>query len=203
MLDLEKMNPIFNNAGFLQNFKSKRFFYLGNITKEKVRSGDSINYITRPLDYNLFDHIKLIKTHNEKNTSFYDKNQTIELRSLEFRGKTPEFAKSLIKDLKELYIEYTGNPMVTLISFSGYGLNSKSFGIHKDTMDVFYLQVYGEIIWSVWESQLEDLNLNEDQANCIYKKKFIPGDMIYIPAGTYHHVEHLDEPRVGFSFGNA
>jgi ribosomal protein L16 Arg81 hydroxylase len=104
-----------------------------------------------------------------------------------------------LNQLREIYKQ----KHITLIAFSGYGADSKSFKIHKDKMDVIYLQVYGEIIWSVWESDKTTPNIQPEQGTCVFKQKFVPGDMIYIPAGTFHHVEHLDKPRIGFSFGNA
>ena len=107
--------------------------------------------------------------------------------------------KEIIEQLKIIYNQKN----ITLIAFSGYSADSKSFKIHKDKMDVIYLQVYGEIIWSVWESDKTTDNIQPDQGTSVFKQKFVPGDMIYIPAGTFHHVEHLDKPRIGFSFGNA
>ena len=170
---------------FKEVIANKNYHYFGNIIKD--------------IDYNLYDHIQIIKNHLKKEEILSTREkQSIELRGLESRGSIPEFAKNIIKELRKAY-----NSNITLIAFSGYGAKSKSFKIHKDTMDVFYLQVYGKIIWAVWESESKDLEIYENESVCLFKQTFMPGDMIYIPAGTYHYVEHHDEPRVGFSFGNA
>jgi ribosomal protein L16 Arg81 hydroxylase len=171
---------------FLEHKKNKQWYYLGNVVSD--------------IEFTLVDLIRLIRSHpNDKQVNFNHENQSIELQQIQSRGSLPFFAKSILNQLREIYKQKN----ITLIAFSGYGADSKSFKIHKDKMDVIYLQVYGEIIWSVWESDKTTPNIQPEQGTCVFKQKFVPGDMIYIPAGTFHHVEHLDKPRIGFSFGNA
>jgi len=60
---------------------------------------------------------------------------------------------------------------------------TKTFGKHKDTMDVWFWQCQGITKWII-----------EDN------KEFIlsPGDLIYVPKGFYHEVKPLS-PRLGIS----
>ena len=170
---------------FLEHKKNKQWYYLGNVVSD--------------IKFTLVDLIRLIRSHpNDKEVVFYDHKQSIELQQIQSRGSLPRFAKDVLNQLREIYKQ----KHITLIAFSGYGVDSKSFNIHKDKMDVIYLQVYGEIIWSVWESDKPIAEIQPEQGTCVFKQKFVCGDMIYIPAGTFHHVEHLDKPRIGFSFGN-
>ena len=171
---------------FLEHKKNKQWYYLGNVVND--------------IEFTLVDFIRLIRSHpNDKEVNFNHKNQSIELRQIQSRGRLPRFAKDILNQLREIYKQ----KHITLIAFSGYSADSKSFKIHRDKMDVIYLQVYGEIIWSVWESDKTTDDIQAEQGTCVFKQKFVPGDMIYIPAGKFHHVEHLDKPRIGFSFGNA
>ena len=61
---------------------------------------------------------------------------------------------------------------------------TKTFGKHKDTMDVAFWQVQGETEWTV-EDKVYILN---------------PGDLIYVPKGIEHSVHPLTI-RAGISFG--
>lgn len=62
------------------------------------------------------------------------------------------------------------------------------FGKHKDSMDVWIWQIQGSSFWEI-----------EGKKN--FTKKVTPGDLIYIPRGTYHTITPL-EPRVSISFAS-
>lgn len=181
---------LLNDKDFIKSFNTKKpYYYFGNIVKD--------------IEYNLFDNTALALSHpNKSEVIITPANKAIAIRGLETRGSIPLFAKNILKEISQLFNNSTKGRF-TLHSFSGYGSDSKSFNIHRDPMCVFYLQVYGEIVWSIWESDETTDNITPEQGTCVFKQKFMPGDMIYIRPGTYHHVEHLDGPRIGFSFGNS
>lgn len=64
---------------------------------------------------------------------------------------------------------------------------SKTFGRHRDDVDVFFWQVKGQTRWIVEGSQKVSTTLNS-------------GDIIYVPRGLYHDTRPLG-PRFGISFG--
>lgn len=148
------------------------------------------------LDYDMYDFLKYAYSHPSNYAIWYDNEKRLSLEGMETRGKTPQFAKDIIQTLKQ---NFTKNN-ITCHAFSGFTEESKSFKIHKDRMDVFYLQVVGEIEWSIWKSDLNDSIIEPENGKCVFKEKFIPGNYIWIPRETYHFVEPIT-PRVGFSFG--
>lgn len=64
------------------------------------------------------------------------------------------------------------------------------FGKHKDGMDVWLWQIQGKSRW-----QVEGLEENYN-----FDKIVEPGELLYIPRGSYHNITSL-EPRVSISFG--
>ena len=84
--------------------------------------------------------------------------------------------KSVLKDLNcsiaHLYFNIT--------------TKAKTFGKHKDTMDVYFWQCQGVTKWIIEDK--EEVILN-------------PGDLIFIPKGVYHTVIPLS-PRLGVSMSN-
>lgn len=165
---------------------------------EFLKNAREGNYHTGFLDigYNMYEYIQYLKEHPEKLTLYQNDKKRITLLGMEKRSSTPSFAKEIVSKLRSTF--YKNN--ISLYSFSGFTQDSKSFEIHKDKMDVLYLQVIGEINWSIWTSELNEGNITPEQGSCIFKEKFVPGNWIYIPRGTYHFIEPIT-PRVGFSFG--
>ena len=88
---------------------------------------------------------------------------------------------------RQLSTEYADVPVSTL-SFISFTSNSKTFGKHVDTTDVYFLQALGKTKFSVWENEQE------------FDYELCPGDLLHIPAGLYHSTEPLG-PRVGLSYG--
>jgi ribosomal protein L16 Arg81 hydroxylase len=146
--------------------------------------------------YNLYDYMRYFYDHPKDITMWNDLKENLNLVKMEERPSTPDFAKKILKELKTTFYKNK----ISLHSFSGFTNTSKSFDIHRDTMDILYLQVIGEIEWSIWESKLDQRIINSDEGKCIFKEVFRPGDMIWVSRGTFHHVKPLS-PRVGFSFG--
>ena len=156
------------------------------------------------LDWDWF--IDLLDAYPKKNRKIHTHRLGWELRRLNEHIQLPKWAWQIEKDLHQIF----PGKSVTLHSFGGLTDDSKSpFNIHKDGMDVFYVQVLGEIEWSIHtpkEGATETpsidggAELKIGHTNTIYSDWFIPGRAIYIPAGTYHNVKPYSS-RVGFSFG--
>lgn len=124
--------------------------------------------------------MKLIDTHP---VDFYDWNkekQRLGLNSMHERQSAPHFAKEIVKDMRGFFTENR----ITNIAFCGFGANSQSYPTHADAMDVLLLQVVGDC----------DITVdNEDRT-------MRPGDIVYIPRGTNHHIQPTMS-RVTYSFG--
>lgn len=125
------------------------------------------------------------------------------MTGMEKRASSPQFSISIVKQLKKLFPKNT----ITSHLYGGLTKQSKSFRIHRDRMDVFYIQLIGDIEWSIWEpndpSYYEDKDkdvLLESQGKKVFSERFNCGKMIWIPRGTYHLVEPY-ETRLGISFG--
>ena len=88
--------------------------------------------------------------------------------------------KEIVKDMRGFFTENR----ITNIAFCGFGANSQSYPTHADAMDVLLLQVVGDC----------DITVdNEDRT-------MRPGDIVYIPRGTNHHIQPTMS-RVTYSFG--
>lgn len=164
---------------------------------KSVRKRESvIGYTDSDWDYDMYDFITYMDSHPEDFKMWDPKKRRLLLTKMEARASTPLFAKNIIENLKSTFPKN----VITCHAFCGFTPDSKSFRIHKDVMDVLYLQVIGDIEWSLWESGSEEKSIGPDSANCVYKEKFTPGNWIWVPRGKYHLVNPIT-PRVGFSFG--
>jgi ribosomal protein L16 Arg81 hydroxylase len=173
---------IFDHESFLESVRNRQHYYFGNVINTA--------------DFNLFKYIKLLDSHPNEAKTWNNEKENISLTTLESRGSSPNFIKDIISELRDVF---TINK-ISCHSFSGFTETSQSFKIHKDPMDVLYLQGVGSVVWSVWESIVDEDNILPEQGKCIFQETFTPGDLIWIPRRTYHHVKPL-EARVGFSFG--
>ena len=156
----------------------------------------TIGYTDPDWDYDMYDFISYVNTHPNQFKLWEPNNRRLGLVKMESRKSTPDFAKNIIDNLKKTF--YKNN--ITCHAYCGFTNHSKSFNIHKDQMDVLYLQIIGDTEWSIWESDLDEKEITMDQGKCILTEKFIPGKWIWVPRGTYHFVKPIT-PRVGFSFG--
>ncbi len=117
----------------------------------------------------------------------------------ERRGSIPPWAKDMHSNLKKLFPDND----ITIHMFGGLSDEARSFKIHRDGMDVLYVQLIGQIEWSIWKPKPNVTpQSNMDRPNCtkLYSNRFTPGRAIYVPRGTYHLVEPYMS-RAGFSFG--
>ena len=131
-----------------------------------------------PIDWNMM--IDLLDSHPEKEYHRVNEKFRISLNSFHRRQSAPNFAKQIVKEMESVFHKN----QITNIAFFGVGRNTHSYPLHKDTMDVFLVQVLGEI----------DLQVDEEE------RLFIPGDCVYIPRGTQHKIMPKAS-RVTFSFG--
>ena len=145
----------------------------------------------------------LLDTHPDSQRVLNGSKLSFTLTAIERRNSAPAFVKDIIKELKSTFPSNT----ITSHFFGGFTNKSKSFRIHRDTMDVLYLQVLGNVEWSMWEPKDVEYykddakkNLSKEEANLLYTSTFKPGSMIWVPRGQYHLVEPYGT-RLGISFG--
>lgn len=169
---------------FLQDVRDEQFHFFDKNIK---------------LDYTWYQFLKLLKTHPDKITSFNDEAMRFSLTALQHRAMIPRFAKNILSELRNTFPQNT----ISLIAFGGLDMDHRSFKVHRDGMDVLYVQVLGNIDWSIWEAY-EDTDAfyphHTWEGKQIHKQTMIAGDAVWIPRGTHHHVHPLSG-RVGFSFG--
>jgi ribosomal protein L16 Arg81 hydroxylase len=87
----------------------------------------------------------------------------------------------MLEDMETIFV----NNHCTLIAFIGISKQTKSYGFHRDVMDVLYVQDQGSL----------EMGLENDQT--ILMK---PGDGLWIPRGRGHDPKPLSS-RCGMSFG--
>jgi hypothetical protein len=193
------------NHKFLENVRHHRPHFFGNINSVK--------------DFSYIDWIKLIEGHplkggGEKTKQlkvYKPKNNAIELRHLERRGSMPQWFKDLHNRMSTTFKKNH----VTAIAFGSFGPDAKSFKIHRDRMDVVYLQVVGSVKLSLWKPNVPvspvhntlvtiedtfDPETEMEKVDKFYERIFYPDQLLWIPRGTYHYIEPL-ETRLGISFG--
>lgn len=126
------------------------------------------------------------------------------LTAMEQRNSAPKFIKDIIKELESIF----PNNQITAHIFGGFHAKSGSrAGLHRDTMDVLYLQTLGSVEWSMWEANKNEYYkdeskraLGKEDAYLLYSSLFKPGSMIWVPREKYHLVEPYNS-RLGVSFG--
>ena len=148
--------------------------------------------------------IHLLDSHPEDKTELAPKLYSYVLTALERRQSIPQFIKDIIKELESIF----PNNRITAHFFGGFSVKTKSrAGIHRDIEDVLYLQVLGDIQWSMWEANKIEYykdeskrKLEKEEVDLLYTSLFKPGSMIWIPREEYHFAEPYGS-RLGVSFG--
>lgn len=136
--------------------------------------------------YNWNEYMQMMDSHPD---DLYDRNSDkmrIGLNSFHSRGSAPDFAKKIYEEMQDVFALHANK--ITNIAFSGFGRASGSYPWHKDSMDVFLVQVISTVGLKV-----EGINNNETF-------DFEPGMYVYLPRGTHHQV-FPKVSRVSFSFG--
>lgn len=183
-----------NNPEFLDKVRKKEYHYFNDFEYDL-----SLNR------FNWDKFIKYLDNHPEDLLSWgTDIKKRVILTGIEKRNSSEVFIKQIIEELKNVFSEN----IITAHFFVTFAKTGKSFDIHRDAMDVLYLQTLGKIKWSVWsppdDKEYRDRLTIEEAKKMGFKKTFekdfTSGDMIWIPRGTYHYVEPYNS-RVGVSFG--
>jgi hypothetical protein len=158
------------------------------------------------VQFNLYEFVKYVATHPSVHTPdqtrnvWRDAKQSIHLAECQTRGSTPTFATDHLKEMRDVF---QPRNVISLVMFCGMTDQSRSFDIHCDDMDVFYVQVEGEITWQIWEplDNARSSKLTHENARLVSEQFMEPGDAVWVPRYTYHQVIPHAAPRVGYSFG--
>jgi len=155
----------------------------------------------RTLDLNWDSMVHLIDTHPPRKTMGNVEKNNFQLQNFHQRPSAPKLLRNMIAQLEKKF--YKNN--ISLIAFGSIGISAQSFDIHRDVMDVIYMQGLGNVDFSIWEAHKEGLPSNlehggRDGVSSILRKKFKKYDICWIPRGTYHLIKPINT-RVGFSFG--
>ena len=206
------------NGNFVQNTTSE----INSKFIEDVRAGKPhfFGKINKVKDFSFIDWVKLIEGHpkddlngeQKKELKVYKyKKNAIELRHLERRDSVPQWFKELLARMRTTFHKNH----VTAIGFGSFTADAESFKIHRDRMDVVYLQVLGRVKLSLWKptvpvSPVHNTLLSPedtfnprsdlDKAEKFWERVFEPDQLLWIPRGTYHYIEPL-ETRLAISFG--
>jgi hypothetical protein len=144
--------------------------------------------------------LELLDTHPEEYRSINKDKLRFVLTKIELRGSHPNFSKFVRQELDKTFPKN----QTTVHIFGGITNKCKSFEIHRDVMDVLYLQVFGSVTLSLWKPKLGFIPTSDEiekkNVDCYYRKHFKEGRMIWIPRGTWHYIEPR-QSRIGFSFG--
>lgn len=175
MIDFEK---------YRQNIIDKKHFWV-NI--------DVGNY-----DWNKI--MSLIDSHPPKLYDWNREKQRVGLNSFHMRPSAPQFAKDTHEEMVKYFSDRApkkdkyekGAPQITNIAFVGFGQNSNSYPRHKDSMDVFLLQVINECKITI--------GYTETPSDADEVRIMRPGEAVWLPRGTWHQLEPTVS-RVSFSFG--
>jgi ribosomal protein L16 Arg81 hydroxylase len=146
----------------------------------------------------------LLDSHPDEERIINESKLGFLLTAVERRNSAPKFIKDIIKELESIF----PNNQITAHIYSGFTKKSKSLGsLHRDPMDVLYLQVLGNVEWSMWQANkiqyYEDSTktiLDKEEADLLYSSLFKPGNMIWVPREEYHLVKPINS-RLGVSFG--
>lgn len=152
--------------------------------------------------FDMFDMVNLYRTHPRgKHNDMVMVNshkKRIDLKDFGKRSSAPPPLQDVLRDLRQYCPEEN---RVTSIAFMGLTADSESFDIHCDRMDVYYVQVIGQVTWTFWDIRdgIEIVAKPKD-GTIIEQRVLNPGDAVWVPRGVFHHVT-VTEPRVGVSYG--
>ena len=139
-------------------------------------------------NYDWNQHMNMLDSHPSESLDCNSKKMRIGLNAFHSRPSAPEFARHIVEEMEDVFALHGHTRHITNIAFTGFGQESDSYPWHKDSMDVFLVQVISTIGLKV-----EGFNNNEEF-------DFKPGDYVWIPRGTHHQI-YPRISRVTFSFG--
>lgn len=134
----------------------------------------------------------------------YSRKQfVVELLQSQLNKKLELPAKRFVSQLRKRFPKN----IISLICFQSFGAGTENYAVHKDKMDVIILQRLGNIEFSFLKTEDDissPINIKPEVAEKndyeLVKLILKPGDMVYIPRGTYHYIKPL-ESRMTYSFG--
>jgi mannose-6-phosphate isomerase-like protein (cupin superfamily) len=129
--------------------------------------------------------LRFLDTHPSDLLDHHTDKMRFFLKGANKRPSAPLFSKEIIKMMESIFHK---NP-ISNIMFYGFSSDCQSYPWHADKMDVFLVQVLGDIQIRVEKTECE----NE-------ARTFDVGDCVYIPRGTHHQII-TGKSRVTFSFG--
>lgn len=138
--------------------------------------------------YSWDDHLEMMDTHPDRLLDANSKKFRIGLNSFHDRPSAPDFASKIVEEMADVFSLHGDARKITNIAFTGFGKESDSYPWHKDSMDVFLVQVIGTV-----GLRVEGHNNDEEF-------DFKPGMYVWLPRGTHHQVIPR-RSRVTFSFG--
>lgn len=152
------------------------------------------------VDYRWEDIMSMVDSHPKELYDWNREKQRLGMNSFHMRPSAPQIAKDIVDEMEEFFVspapkkfEYDkGKPQITNIAFCGFGQYSGSYPRHKDSMDVFLVQMINECKITIGRTEEPS---ERDQTVVMQ-----PGDCVYIPRGTWHQLEPTVS-RVTFSFG--
>lgn len=106
------------------------------------------------MTYDWNQYMSMLDTHPKEACDTNTSKMRIGLNSFHTRPSAPEFAKQIEAEMQDTFALH-GNK-ITNIAFSGFGYASDSYPWHKDSMDVFLVQVI-----STLQLKVEGVNNNE------------------------------------------
>ena len=182
------------NSHFLSLAELDTYFQLGNLSPAFLR------VINDATDYDLDSWTKVDK---RENTGPYRVVDVDKLLALFSRGASiiinaahtaiPSLARACAALEIELQTRLQPNIYLT-------PPRAVSFGYHYDSHDVFVLQLSGEKEWSLYDApgNLEQSCDSNSYVNKQPQHKFElkPGDVLYVPRFTVHHVRSLEAASV-------
>ena len=176
------MTLIKDNLDFREAISKRKHFFLGNIGDPK---------------FSMYNMLKLVPDHRKADIQFDEDRERFLLHSVHKRGKLPALVKEVINDLKHVFYKN----LITLDIYSTFYEDRGRAAIHKDIVDVIYLQSVGEVDWSVWESDKPEGHvIDPDEATLLFDRRLTPGDMIYMPSMVAHRSMPVGHARLGLSF---
>ncbi len=152
------------------------------------------------VDYDWQRLIHLVDTHPKTEYDWNREKQRLGMNQFHRRASAPSFAKKIVEEMNDFLVvpaprkeKYKkGAPQITNIAFVGFGQYSGSYPRHKDSMDVFLVQVLNDCKITIG---YDEKPTDKDEVRVMK-----PGDAVWIPRGTWHQLE----PKVSrctFSFG--
>jgi mannose-6-phosphate isomerase-like protein (cupin superfamily) len=123
---------------------------------------------------------------NSLQNDIQEKREYRELKNFGFVLKNGHLLDKVEKIRLKIHKTKPEEPICTAHLFVSLTKFSQTFGKHKDTTDVYYIQALGNMQWNI------------EEENDIFNYELNEGDMIYIPKQLYHTPIPIG-PRVGIS----